>query len=46
MPADTLEDIVNAAAALNMDKTAFARWAAGAVATEILRQKNEYDKLK
>lgn len=39
------EDIEAAAKALEMDKTAFMRWAAVATAREILKQKKEYDKL-
>lgn len=39
------EDIEAAAKALDMDKTAFMRWAAVATAREILKQKKEYDKL-
>lgn len=46
MPADTLHDITMAAALLDMDKTAFVRWAAHATAIEIIKQKNEFDKLK
>lgn len=38
-------EIEAAAAALDMDKTAFMRWSSVAVAREILRQKKEYDNL-
>lgn len=37
------EAIEAAAAALEMDKTAFIRWTAVATALEILKQKKEYD---
>lgn len=38
-------DITDAANALDIDKTAFIRWCAHAVAVDILKQKAEYDKL-
>jgi hypothetical protein len=38
-----MNNIIEAAKLLNMNKTAFIRWCSVAVANDILRQKNEYD---
>lgn len=38
------KDIEEAAKLLDMEKSAFMRWCSHAVAIEILKQKNEYDK--
>lgn len=45
LPTETREDIDAAAKALDMPTSAFVRWAATAVATDILKQKAEYDRL-
>lgn len=42
---DDLEVVAEAAAAIDVPKTAFVRWAAVAAAHEILKQKKEYDRL-
>jgi hypothetical protein len=43
VPADDLATITEAFELLDMDRSAFLRWCAVAVAKDIIRQKKEYD---
>lgn len=45
LPDDARENIRQASVALDMPVSAFIRWAAVAAATDILKQKSEYDNL-